>query len=106
MKLHRLKEASEFYNRVKDYLLSQQALHSSLLAVCNILIRNRDRFAEKLYLATVEVDGNIVAQALYAIAICAEDTQYFDYFSASGSAPKARNCSRKRAFSCSAVSAR
>ncbi|KAB8319281.1 GNAT family N-acetyltransferase [Tolypothrix campylonemoides VB511288] len=61
MKLHQFEDASQFYEQVKDYLLSQEALHSFLLGMCNILIRNPDRFPEKPYLATVEVDGDIVA---------------------------------------------
>jgi hypothetical protein len=64
MKLHHFEDPNQFYERVKDYLLSQEALHSFLLGMCNILIRNPDRFPEKPYLATVEVDGDIVAVAI------------------------------------------
>lgn len=64
MKVHRYKDASQFYQRVKDYLLSQEALHFLLLGISNVLIYNPERYREKPYLATVETDGNIVAVAL------------------------------------------
>ncbi|MGI8501964.1 MAG: GNAT family N-acetyltransferase [Hassallia sp.] len=64
MKVHRYEDASQFYQRVKDYLLSQEALHFLLLGISNVLIYNPERYGEKLYLATVETDGNIVAVAM------------------------------------------
>ncbi|NJM71317.1 MAG: GNAT family N-acetyltransferase [Scytonema sp. RU_4_4] len=64
MKINRFEDASQFYERVKDYLLNHEALHNVLLARCNALIHNPERFDEKPYLATVEVDGDIVAVAM------------------------------------------
>jgi uncharacterized protein len=65
MKVHRYEDASQFYERVKDYLLSQEALHFLLLGISNFLIYNPERYGEKPpYLATVETDGNIVAVAM------------------------------------------
>jgi predicted GNAT family acetyltransferase len=64
MKVHRYEDASQFYERVKDYLLSQEALHFLLLGISNVLIYNPKRYGEKPYLATVETDGNIVAVAM------------------------------------------
>ncbi|NEU72313.1 GNAT family N-acetyltransferase [Hassallia byssoidea VB512170] len=64
MKVHRYEDASQFYERVKDYLLSQEALHFLLLGISNVLIYNPKRYGEKLYLTTVETDGNIVAVAM------------------------------------------
>ncbi|WP_414584277.1 GNAT family N-acetyltransferase [Scytonema sp. PCC 10023] len=61
MKINRFEDANQFYERVKDYLLKQEALHNKLLALCNALIHNPERFDQKPYLATVEVDGDIVA---------------------------------------------
>ena len=61
MKINRFEDANQFYERVKDYLLKQEALHNRLLALCNALIHNPERFDQKPYLATVEVDGDIVA---------------------------------------------
>ncbi|BAY44577.1 hypothetical protein SAMD00079811_21780 [Scytonema sp. HK-05] len=61
MKINRFEDANQFYERVKDYLLKQEALHNMLLGLCNALIHNPERFEEKPYLATVEVDGDIVA---------------------------------------------
>lgn len=61
MKINRFDDANQFYERVKDYLLKQEALHNRLLALCNALIHNPERFDQKPYLATVEVDGDIVA---------------------------------------------
>ncbi|MBD6619042.1 GNAT family N-acetyltransferase [Komarekiella sp. 'clone 1'] len=64
MKAHQFQDASQFYAQVKDYLLSQEALHNLLLALSNALIQNPERFKEKPYLATVDADGDIVAVAL------------------------------------------
>ncbi|MGH7999452.1 MAG: GNAT family N-acetyltransferase [Brasilonema sp.] len=64
MKVNRFEDASQFYERVKNYLLQHEALHNVLLARCNALIHNPERFDEKPYLATVEVDGDIVAVAM------------------------------------------
>jgi len=64
MKVHQFQDASEFYARVKDYLLSQEAQHNLLLGLSNALIDNPERFDETPYLATVEIDGDIVAVAI------------------------------------------
>lgn len=64
MKVNRFEDASQFYERVKDYLLKNEALHNVQLALCNNLIHNPQRFDEKPYLATVEVDGDIIAVAM------------------------------------------
>jgi predicted GNAT family acetyltransferase len=64
MKVHRYEDASQFYEGVKDYLLSEEALHFLLLGISNVLIYNPERYGEKPYLATVETDGNIVAVAM------------------------------------------
>lgn len=64
MKINRFQDASQFYEQVKDYLLKQEALHNVQLALCNSLIQNPERFDEKHYLATVEVDGDVIAVAM------------------------------------------
>lgn len=64
MKLHRFEDASQFYERVKDYLLSQEALHCLLLGICNTLIHDPQQYDCQPYLATVEMDGKIVAVAM------------------------------------------
>ncbi|NMG11196.1 GNAT family N-acetyltransferase [Brasilonema sp. UFV-L1] len=64
MKVNRFEDASQFYERVKDYLLSQEALHILLLRICNTLIHHPQRYDCQPYLATVEIDGNIVAVAI------------------------------------------
>ncbi|WP_414584276.1 GNAT family N-acetyltransferase [Scytonema sp. PCC 10023] len=64
MKLHRFEDASQFYERVKDYLLSQEALHSLLLGICNTLIHYPQQYDCQPYLASVEMDGKIVAVAM------------------------------------------
>jgi uncharacterized protein len=64
MKLQRFDDANQFYDRVKNYLLKHEALHNVQLAICNSLIQNPDRFDAKLYLATVEVNEDIVAVAM------------------------------------------
>ena len=64
MKVNRFQDTSQFYERVKDYLLSQEALHSLLLRICNTLIHHPQRYDCQPYLATVEMDGNVVAVAI------------------------------------------
>ncbi|MHC5719185.1 MAG: hypothetical protein ACYTX0_45800 [Nostoc sp.] len=64
MKVYRFQNATQFYARVKDYLLNQEALHNLLLGISHALIENPERFDEKPYLATVEANGDIVALAM------------------------------------------
>ncbi|MFN6498171.1 MAG: GNAT family N-acetyltransferase [Nostoc sp. DedQUE01] len=64
MKLYRFQTPTEFYGRVKDYLLNQEAQHNLLLGISHTLIENPEHFDEKPYLATVEENGDIVAVAM------------------------------------------
>ncbi|MCC5638265.1 GNAT family N-acetyltransferase [Nostoc sp. CHAB 5844] len=64
MKVYKFQDASEFYAKVAEYLLRQEALHNLLLGICHTLISHPERFDAMPYLATVEVDGEIVAVAL------------------------------------------
>ncbi|MBW4672625.1 MAG: GNAT family N-acetyltransferase [Desmonostoc geniculatum HA4340-LM1] len=64
MKVYRFQSATEFYARVKDYLLNQEGLHNPQLGISHTLIENPERFEEKPYLATVEINGDIVAVAM------------------------------------------
>ena len=64
MKLHRFEDASQFYERVKDYLLNQEALHCLLLGICNTLIHDPQQYDCQPYLVSVEMDGKIVAVAM------------------------------------------
>lgn len=64
MKVYRYQDATQFYDRVKDYLLRDEALHNWLLALCHGLIHNPESFEEKPLLATVEAEGDIVAVAM------------------------------------------
>lgn len=64
MKIHIFTDVNQFYQRVKDYLLNQEALHNLLLGMCNELIQNLERSEEVSYLATVEQEDNIVAVAM------------------------------------------
>ncbi|MBW4569470.1 MAG: GNAT family N-acetyltransferase [Tolypothrix carrinoi HA7290-LM1] len=64
MKVYRYQDANQFYDRVKDYLLRDEALHNRLLVLCHSLIHNPEAFEEKPLLATVEAEGDIVAVAM------------------------------------------
>ncbi|MBD2613422.1 MAG: GNAT family N-acetyltransferase [Nostoc sp. ZfuVER08] len=64
MKVNKFQNPTEFYARVKDYLLNQEGLHNLLLGISNRLIENPEYFDEKPYLATVEENGDIVAVAM------------------------------------------
>lgn len=64
MKVYRYQDANQFYDRVKDYLLRDEALHNRLLVFCHSLIHNPEAFEEKPLLATVEAEGDILAVAM------------------------------------------
>ncbi len=64
MKLQRYEDASKFYDRVKDYLLCQEAMHNHLLGITNTLINRPERYKCQPYLAMVEVSGDIIAVAM------------------------------------------
>ncbi|BAY40551.1 hypothetical protein NIES2111_49370 [Nostoc sp. NIES-2111] len=60
MRIYKFTDATQFYQRVKDYLLKQEALHNLLLGMCNGLIHNPEKFPETPYLVTVEKEDNII----------------------------------------------
>lgn len=64
MKLNRFSGASQYYQRVKDYLLQHEASHNLMLGICNTLIRDPERFTHQPYLAAVEENDTILAVAL------------------------------------------
>ena len=64
MRLHKFTDASQFYDRVKDYLLSYESEHCLLFGVINTLVYNPERYNCEPYLATVESNGNIMAVAI------------------------------------------
>ena len=64
MKVYRFEDASHFYQRAKDYLLTQEVLNNLLLGICDQLINHPKIYDSKAYLATVETNGNIVAVAM------------------------------------------
>jgi hypothetical protein len=64
MKVHEFQDISEFYARIKDYLLIQEAQHNLLLGISNALIQNPQYFDKTPYLATVEISGDIIAVAI------------------------------------------
>jgi uncharacterized protein len=64
MKVQRFTDANQFHQRVKEYLLNQEALYNMQLGLCYGLIHNPERFEQTPYLATVEDDANILAVAM------------------------------------------
>jgi uncharacterized protein len=64
MQLHKFTDASQFYDRVKDYLLSHESEHCLLFGVINTLVHNPERYNCEPYLATVENNENIIAVAI------------------------------------------
>lgn len=64
MELHKFEDAREFYLRVKDYLLRDEAMHYLLLGISNALINNPEKYNCQPYLAAVELDTNIIAVAI------------------------------------------
>ncbi len=64
MKLNHFDGASQYYKRVKDYLLRHEAHHCLLLGLVNALICVPERFTHQPYLAVVEEDDTIVTVGL------------------------------------------
>lgn len=64
MKINRFQDARQFNERVKDYLLQDEAEHCLLLRISNTLIHHPERYNYQPYLATVEAGANIVAVAI------------------------------------------
>lgn len=63
MKLHRFQNASEFYDRAEPHWLTNEALHNLMLALAQSLVRYPERYSLRPYLATVEVEGEVIAVA-------------------------------------------
>lgn len=65
MKIIHFDRSLEYYERIKDYLLENEASHNIILGIANRLCSNFDRFTDRAYLAVVEDNNNkILAVAL------------------------------------------
>lgn len=64
MKLNQFDNASQYYKKVKDYLLQHEAQHCLLLGLVNALICTPERFSHQPYLAVVEEDNAVVTVGL------------------------------------------
>ena len=64
IKLQRFVDASQFYQQASYYLLRQEAMHYILLGISNTLIKNPEKYNCQPYLATVEVEEDIIAVAI------------------------------------------
>ncbi|HLO85424.1 MAG TPA: GNAT family N-acetyltransferase [Nostocaceae cyanobacterium] len=64
MKIYQFDDVRQFYAQVKDYLLHQEAMHNLPLKIINNIIDNPDFSRDKPYLASVDVNGDIIAVAL------------------------------------------
>lgn len=64
MQVNQFSDASLFYARAKDYLLTHEAHHCLLLQITHTLIHQPQRYDSQPYLATVETQGKIVAVAM------------------------------------------
>lgn len=64
MKLHRFEDASQFYEKVKDYLLNYEAHHCLLFGIIDTLIHYPQRYDKNPYLASVEDGGKVIAVAV------------------------------------------
>jgi uncharacterized protein len=60
----RFDDATEYYERVKSYLLLHEAHHNLVIGIVESLICNPDRFIDRPYLATVEADDTVLAVAV------------------------------------------
>lgn len=60
MRIQRFADARQFYERVKDYLLQQEAMHNLNLGICNRLVQSPDHYQEQNYLAIAESKSEII----------------------------------------------
>jgi hypothetical protein len=64
MKLYQFTDASQFYDRVKDYLLQSEARHCLMLGILDNLINSPELYNKNPYLASVEIENKVVAVAV------------------------------------------
>ena len=64
MKLQQFQSATQFYQRVKDYLVRHEAEHNLLLGVLHTLKECPERFELPPYLALVEAEGKLLTVAI------------------------------------------
>lgn len=64
MKLYQFNDVGQFYDRVKDYLLQLEAQHCLMLGILDNLINSPELYNKNPYLASVEVENEVVAVAL------------------------------------------
>ena len=82
MKLHHFHSSKEFYERVKGYLLKQEARNNLLFGIIDTLMYRPERYLEQPYLASVEDKEEIIAVALmtppYRLVLSCQDLQILD----------------------------
>lgn len=64
MKLNCFEDINQYYERVKPYLIQQEAFHNLLFGTLSNLMIQTESLSHPLYLATVEADNNLVAVAM------------------------------------------
>ncbi|BAZ12468.1 GCN5-related N-acetyltransferase [Calothrix sp. NIES-4071] len=84
MKLNRFYNAIQFYDHVKDYLISREAQHCLLLGISDTLVHNPERYPPNPYLASVEVAEQVVAVAImthpYKLVLSCQDLGAIEIF--------------------------
>jgi uncharacterized protein len=82
MKLHHLHSSKEFYERVKGYLLKQEARNGLLFGIIDTLIYRPEGYPEQPYLVSVEDREEVIAVALmtppYKLVLSCQDLQFLD----------------------------
>jgi predicted GNAT family acetyltransferase len=66
MELTRYNSIQDFYTQAAPFLLQREAEHNLILGLCHVLTRNPERIQQPPYLATVQHDGRIIADAFMA----------------------------------------
>jgi uncharacterized protein len=77
MKLNYFEDPSQFYNRVYNYLMREEARHCLLLGIAQRLIDDPQMYDSNVYLASVEAGEDVVAVAVmrepYKLVISCQD---------------------------------
>ena len=64
MKIQQFNDPKLYYEKVKAYLLQEEAVHCLILGICNTLIESPDRYETQPYLVAIEDNDRVVAAAV------------------------------------------
>ena len=64
MKIQQFNDPKLYYEKVKAYLLQEEAVHCMILGICNTLIESPHHYETQPYLVAIENNDRVVAAAV------------------------------------------